>query len=244
VITINAEMKLGDLTGAIQRQAQAAMRNAVQFTAHEVRVGLREEAKLVFDKPTPFTLSRTTVVSGDGGLAATVRLLDSGKYLNPQIVGGSRPWKRFEFLLGRAGVLPQGMYAIPTRYARMDAFGNMSRGQIVQILAWFSANGANSRRQNMTDANRAKRAAGTRRQAGYEYIAIQRKEGGFTPGVYEINHFAAGTAIRPVLIFVRTPMYRQRWDFSGVGKRVALEKFGKNFARALKNSMEGWRPVA
>ena len=244
MIAIKAEMKLGDLTGAIQRQAQSAMRSAVQFTAHEVRVGLRTEAQAVFDKPTPYTLSRTTVVSGNNGLTATVRLQDSGRYLNPQIRGGSRPWKRFEFLLGRVGVLPQGMYAIPTRFARMDAYGNMSRGQIVQILAWFSANGANSRRQNMTDATRAKRTAGTRRQAGYEYIAIQRKEGGFTPGVYELNHFTAGTAIRPVLIFVRTPFYRPRWDFNGVGKRIALEKFGKNFSRALKNNLEGWKPIA
>ena len=48
MIAVKAETKLGDIAGSIQRQAQAAMRNAVQFTAHEVRVGLRAEAERVF----------------------------------------------------------------------------------------------------------------------------------------------------------------------------------------------------
>ena len=71
--------------------------------------------------------------------------LPPGKPLLSEVRGGARRAKRSEVLLQRAGVLPAGWLTVPGRGARLDAYGNLQRGQLLQILAFFRTYGAATR---------------------------------------------------------------------------------------------------
>ena len=119
----------------------------------------------VFDRSTAWTLN-SLYVKGATKQSLTARVWfkdydDPRHYLLPQVYGGSRPQKRLEVLLTRLGVMRADERAVPAAGARLDAYGNMGRGQVQQIisqlkgfyLAGASQNASNSKR------SRAKRAA-------------------------------------------------------------------------------------
>jgi hypothetical protein len=198
-----------------------------------------------FDRPTPYTMNSLFVdqakperlwgrvwVKDDAGKGTPAT-----KYLLPNVEGGDRGMKRFERALYLAGILPNGMYAVPGKGARLDAYGNMSRGQIVQILSWFAAFGEQGYRSNMTDKGRLRLAQGTAKRPvrGIEYFVVRSQSGGLkTPGVYQKRRFGFGDEIRPVLIFVDgAPNYERRFDWYGVGQRIVREEFGPEMRRSL-----------
>ncbi len=207
---------------------------ALTRTAVEVRKGLQAEMRRVFDRPTRFTLNSLFVKGANArDLTAVVWLkrrdvFGGPHYLEPQIFGGTRPLKPFEKRLQRAGLLPPGMYAVPGEGARLDSYGNMSRGQIVQILsqlrtfteAGFDPHPTASRRSkhNMAKAGR---------------FFVGRPGGGkLPPGVWQ----RLPSKIVPVLIFVRAPRYAQRFRFYEVAERIGRQQFPLQFERAAREA--------
>lgn len=213
--------------------AKALTRTAMDVKAEEVN-----EMRRVFDRPTKYTLGGVYMrgASVDKGRDyAEVWLKDFGgkggaaaQYLSPQIFGGARKLKRFEGALKRAGILPAGMFAVPGRDADMDANGNMSRAQIVQILSYFK--GLRDSTQWMSDKRRATLARDGRRKGqvrkGFTYFALHKRNGKLPPGVYKRLDYGQGrVVVRPILVFVRQPNYTRRFDFFGVGERVIAARF-------------------
>ncbi|MDF5999583.1 hypothetical protein P4050_14390 [Pseudomonas aeruginosa] len=47
--------------------------------------------------------------------------------------------KASERNLRARGILPAGMFVVPAEGARLDQYGNMSRGQMIQILSGLGA---------------------------------------------------------------------------------------------------------
>jgi hypothetical protein len=223
-----------------QKQVQFATRVALTRTAKKAEPALQREMRDVFRNPTPYTLSSVYVQPATKSrLEATVKLKDdatkatpAAKFLAPQIDGGQRGQKRFERALQAAGVMPTGYRAVPGSGARLDAFGNISRGQIVQILAWFRAFPEMGYKANMTDAGRARLARGTRKRQGLAYF-VGHPGDRLPLGVYHRTGFGFGSAIKPVLLFVRSAMYQQRFDFAYVVKRTVDTEFAGEFSRAL-----------
>lgn len=172
--------------------------------------------------------------------------------LNAQIRGGQRRHKRHEVALQRIGILPSGMYIVTGQAANVDQYGNMSSGQINQILSYFSAFAEQGYRANMTAAARAKRAKGTKRACGFEYFVVRpgdkrtwsRGEGKavgshrMQPGIYQRVFSGFGTAIRPVMIFVSRANYRARLDFYGVAERTAVKAFNNAYPRYLAQMLK------
>lgn len=174
--------------------------------------------------------------------------------LAAQIYGGQRRHKRHEVALQRAGILPAGKYIIPGEAAKLDSYGNMSSGQINQIIAFFGgfAEGGRRTRQNMTAATKAKRAKGTRNSYGFEYFAVDdntfrtwsRGEGKaagrkrMQPGIYMRIHTGFGSAIKPVMIFVNRASYKPRFDFYRVTQSVALREFSRAFPMYLEKLLK------
>jgi hypothetical protein len=161
--------------------------------------------------------------------------------LKAQINAGERRHKRHEVALRRALILPEGMSIVPGDAAILDQFGNMSSGQIVQIIAWFRGfeEGGKGTRANMTDRTRAKlgrdRKSG---QRGIQYFALQKKHGKLLPGIYQRIQTGFGSAVKPVMIFVRAPKYERKLDFYGVANKAALAKFDQSFPRYLKQMLD------
>jgi len=168
------------------------------------------------------------------------------KILDAQITGGPRKHKRHEKALQAAGILPPGMFIVPGGAAELDQYGGMKGSQIVQVLSWFNAMREVGSRSNMTDATREKRRKGTKKTQGFEFFYVapgarrsyqsaNGKQGThkMQPGIYKRMFTSYGTAIRPVMIFVKSPSYKKRLDFYGVAQRKAVETFNRAFPMYL-----------
>ncbi len=231
----------------VQRQVPKAAQRTVNYLANRVREAEVLEMKRAFDRPTRWTLNSTRVRYASqriGRTYAVVWLKDEAvkgtpatKYLTPQIFGGGRGAKRFEKALWNAGVLPRGWVTVPGEGARLDAYGNLHRGQIVQILAWFRAFGEQGFRANTTAAGRRRLQRGTRKRRGFAYFAIRPgQRAPLHPGIWQRVYTGFGTAVRPVLIFVRNPRYRRRYHFFEVADDTVFDHLDDAVAYGMRRA--------
>ena len=216
-----------------EKQLPFALSKAVNDTAKEVKAELVNEMKRVFDRPTNYTLNSVFIKPATKrDLTAIVGFKEWGgkgtpasKYLAPQMFGGNRGLKRSERSLQRAGLLPSGMYWTPGKGARLNSHGNISGGQITQILSVLQASVDTA--QNMTARSRVKN------RKPREYF-VGKPGGGRLPlGVYERR----GRKIKPVLVFVKSPNYKPRFLFFETAEKtvnkVWLQKMGEAIQYAL-----------
>jgi hypothetical protein len=215
-------------------QLPFAIAKAVTDTAILAKKALESEMLYAFDRPTPYTLGSlylspaTKVVP-----VAKVWLKDdagkgtpAAKFLLSEITGGARRFKRFENALAARGLLPAGMFVMPGSAAQLDAYGNMQRGQIVQLL---SALGAAESRAGFL-ANRTKASAKRKGRNLAEYFVGQ--PGGAPLGIWQRVRFGYGSAVKPIAIFTRAPVYQVRYRFQDIAAQVVREEFEGQFASA------------
>lgn len=119
---------------------------ALNRTADTIKAELQWEMNRVFDKPTPWFLNsirpsyatKTKLVSEIGYYWKAKDRSENGdasrSMVEPHVYGGSRHYKAMEVRLFKSGLLPEGWNVVPGGAANLDAFGNMSQGQITQIL--------------------------------------------------------------------------------------------------------------
>lgn len=206
--------------------------SALTWTAIAVRDKLKDEMRRVFDRPTPFTLRSFYVKSARANdLTARVwlkepSLLRPEHYLEPQIFGGARPLKPFERRLRAIGVLTPGWYAVPGQAARLDRFGNMNRGQLVQILSQLKAIGLEGQGYDAQPTSSARSLRNLKR-AGQVFVGRPGNRR-LPPGVYK----RTPGGVQPLLIFVKGVRYQERLDFFGVSERIARREFPLQLAKA------------
>jgi hypothetical protein len=233
--------KLGDVA---RRQIPFASARALTATAKIAQEREIHEMRDVFDRPTPYTLSSTFIKAATKtNLKAEVGLKDfSGKgipavkFLAAQIGGGERRLKRFELALRAAGHLPDDYRVVPASGAQLDAYGNIKPSQIVQILSYFRAFPEAGYKANMTDRRRKRLAKGSKRQQGFTYFIGRPGDRGAL-GVWQRFGFSRGSAIRPVLLFVRSTSYEAIFDFEHVAVTTAQREFPAQFSAALAEAM-------
>jgi hypothetical protein len=210
---------------------------ALTNTAHAVRQAEYDHMRKVFDRPVPFTLNSLYVKAASRGNLTAVVWLKPGanNYLHAQIFGGTRKLKRFEKALqhARGGLgqpMPANMFAVPGTGARLDAYGNISRGQIVQILSAFQS------AQDVAGfaANRTARSVKRRGKKLAQFFIGRPGRGKLPLGIWQRFQFAHGSAIKPVLIFVRSTRYKKLFQFYEVGEETARKTFGGYFEAALR----------
>lgn len=213
---------------------------AITRTAGLVAKAEEAEIRQVFDRPNLLTQKAVIVRSyRRATFEVRVFLRDEvskgtapAKYLLPQIVGGARPLKRFERALQRIGAMPQDMVAVPGRGAKYDAYGNMSKGQIVQILSALRA---------FQDAaqNRPARIKGAKRKRGQkDYFSVfggRDKTSHLKPGVYSRSR--SGAVVLPVLRYVKPGRYRKIFDFVGIGERIIRARAPIELEAALRSEI-------
>jgi hypothetical protein len=239
--------------GEMPRKVEIAAQRALLKTAQAVKDAEQAEMRRVFDRPTRWTLGAIKV-KATSKWALHVGILDpdgyykrAANYLGTQTTGGDRRLKAFEKSLQARDIMPRGWFAVPGECAKLDAYGNMGPGQIRQILSWFDAaeNWAGST-QNMGDAGRDKRRKGTKKSYGWEYFVVtpgarrtfMRKSGktgthAMQPGIYMRIMTGFGTAIRPILIFVKGARYQARFNFDRVAQDIAQATFSAEMDKAL-----------
>ncbi len=202
--------------------------HAINKTLVTVRAKERQEIERVFDRPTRWTLNAFFTVPAKPTYAvAEIRLKDkaaksvpAAAYLAPEVYGGERALKGFERMLQRNGVMPAGTYAMPTKDCPLDAYGNIPRSYIVQLVSYLQAFGE----QGYT-ANRNAKGGRPTKKRFYSVSGLNdRDKRGLPLGIYERR----GGESSMVIAFVSsTPSYTQRFDFFGIAEQTVkrfLEK--------------------
>lgn len=238
------------LVGGIGKQARYAASLTLNTLArHPVPDALRHEMRDSLDRPTPFTLNSLTVTKPAtvADLSAHVGFKEASggsrpasDYLRWQVSGGQRRLKGFEIALRNIGILPAGYYITPGRGAQIDAYGNMSRGQIVAILSYFRAFPEEGRgfKMNATAATRRRMAKGTRSKLGYRYFVGRPGDGRGQLGIYQDVRITTGVReLLPVLIFVQWARYEPRLDLRYAADITVRREAGPTFRAALAQAL-------
>lgn len=198
----------------------------------------------VFDRPTPWVINSLRVIrSTKQNLNAEVGFKDrnsvesSKTMVAPHVYGGSRSHKAMEVRLWVAGLMPQGYYAVPGAGAQRDAFGNMTRGQITQMLNVLGT--YREAGYNKADARTVARLAkGNAKKGQYGFAYWVNPVGGargkhLPPGVYQRVTTPFGSSLKPILLFVQQVEYQQRLPFYEEVGAAFDEHFDREFAEAL-----------
>lgn len=199
-----------------------AASKALNDTAKEVKQEEVREIDRVFDRPTPYVKNSLYVYpSSKTKLVAEVSFKDrQQKIMAPHVYGGTRVMKRSEKLLGE--------YYVPGQGARLNQYGNMSPGQVTQVLSAL---------KKLSDPyqNTSKRSR-SRNKKPRDYFMLRSRRGGLPAGVYEKR--SAGR-VKPIMIFTKSPSYQKRFPFHKVAenvcRRVFLQKFNAAIDYALRN---------
>lgn len=244
--TSRFEARMADL---IREQLPFATAKALTDTAKDAERSGRTAMKQIFDRPTPYTLnSLYTQPATKRRLVAKVLFKsDAGKgtpatkYLGPQAYGGPRRQTGAERALQRAGILPDGYFVVPSKFAPLDSYGNIPARVYVQVLSdlrAFTDVGAKQNRitkREVATRNAFYRAQGSRKRARAKesrFFAVQPGKRG-QPGIYRKIDSGFGRGAVPLLIFVKQPQYSKRLDLDAIVKREVDRSFGYNFDRAL-----------
>jgi len=201
---------------AIPGKAHRACAIALNKVGKIVKEAEIKEMKSVFDNPTRYTLNSLQLTPATkNDLNATVwfkepdRYKDNPHYLLPQVVGGVRHLKGFEqgIALGEL---------VPAMGAKIDRHGNVSMGQIRQILSVLGkAETSAGYMANITTRSRR------RNPRERDYVVIDRRQRGNLPlGIYQRFQTGTGFGAKTKRTFLdRSKSYqkgRRRGRFSSV----------------------------
>jgi hypothetical protein len=231
--------KLGD------ELAPRALADALNHSANQARQALRTEMENIFEpKPTPWVLNSIRVLHAKPSAAPEAALWvqdqAAGKnpftaedYLLPQVEGGERIKRRSEGYLRESGILPAGRFVVPAGGARLDAYGNIQKGHMMQILS-----GLKAMKLSGSDSAASESKRSLRKGNALAFFVLKR---GKTPiGIAERR----GKNVVMVLAFVRQPQYRTRFKFHDVVRRVAEDdgQLEANIDKAIADALNGRLP--
>ena len=215
---------LNDVDDLIKNRIPKMTAIALTETARALKEAGPAKMQEVFDRPTRWTLNSLYYQpASPADLKAFVWFKDEAqkgtpatKFLWPEVHGGARNTKRFEKALQRIGVLPDGMQIVPGAGAQIDNEGNIDRRQITQILSYFRAFSEVGYAANITEKKKASLAKGSKRtgKRGFAYFVGRPGNGKLPLGIYQRFSFGPmGSAIKPVLLFVKGVKYSTRFPF-------------------------------
>jgi hypothetical protein len=245
-------------------QLPFATSKALNDTAKLVRERTVATMRTVFDRPTPFTLNAFQIhPATKSNLTAKVEFKHERLgYMRTQVEGGTRTLKRSESALKQRGIMRGGQYWVPGKGARLNQYGNISGGQIVQLLSVLQAGEMSSG----YSANMTAKSAKTNRKPR-DYFAVTKKRGGLLPGIYERQQTGAGfgaktkkslpfgtyqkgrtkgkissvvraRGAKPILIFVDKAGYQKRLPFYDLSQKVVDQNFRSIFQAAAAYAMK------
>lgn len=224
-----------------QRSLARTVRRAANALAYGGRDAIKEDMARKFDRPTPWVLNSVNVIPAtDSDVLAgnAVAVIDwkpgsagsiSGdKILRAQIEGGARRLKRFERVIG----LPANRVAVPGKWAELDAYGNISRGQLTKVLSYLRLFGEQGYRANRSN----RQGRGTRRAEQYFMIPVGAEHATLSPGIYR-NAQELGGAPLLIIAFVRAANYRARFNPAAVARAYVQSNASIIWQQALTRTL-------
>jgi hypothetical protein len=225
--------KMSNLIGS---QMPFAVKKSLNDTARTLLAKNKQDMKLTFDNPVPFTLNAFFIkFAKKYENTVTIRRKDvqAGKhYLEVQGDGGARPRKaienKFKHTVAFAGPLE---YMTPTKNAPRLKNGNVGMGFVNKVL---------SQVQSQTDAAKRmnEQRPRTRKSKAKQYFfpSINHPLGqGKRAGIYERT--SAGNARKVFNFLPYAPTYRPRFHFHDNMNKYAKQVFPKKFRNAMRHAM-------
>lgn len=240
-----------------KQQIPYALRLTANKLAENTKLHMETKEIPSLDRPTRYALNmmRVDYAKSNKNPVATVKVKDTAmitkrgmvgpdQVLGHLFTGGQRRGKGFEGLMQQAGILPKGMYAVPGEGVTLDAHGNIPKGLIVQLLAYFRAFQESGFRANMTTTSRA---AFERRHLRKNYksstsfnfflIRVGDKSR-LHPGIWARVGFGAfGKAIKPILMFVNRATYKQYFDLPAIADMIIERDLESVFNQSLNHAI-------
>lgn len=217
----------------------AAVADAINHTAFQARKALTAEMASVFVDPTPWTLKSIQVFQAKPKtLEAAIWINDyrasknnaPDQWLKAEVFGGARGEKRLEKALRARYILPAGKFVVPAKGARLDAYGNISRGHVMQILSGLRAAEMYSGYQaNATDSKRSL-------AKGHAKAFFVIRRGKVPIGIAERRGKGKDKMVM-VLAFVDQPAYARRLQFEDIVHRVADRELLTNLDLAIAKAL-------
>ena len=205
----------------VQEQSRFASAQALDRTAAGVKDDITAALPRVFKSVVPFTsralyVSRATKSSLTAAVAAKPK---QAAYLYREIVGGPRD-PAIEKLF--AGVLPAGMFIVPTEFSKVTSQGKVS-------LAWA--------RKLVTELVGSTSLVKKRRRVATPIPFIVVGDSKLHPGIW----ITQGAKTVPLLLFVKQPRYAKRFSFYELARESAQRRFPDEFRKALREAMASAR---
>lgn len=243
-------------------QIPYAMMTALNTTAFKVRGALQQEMQTVLDRPTPWLLRQvavakatkqnlTAIVGTPEGIkdqygrnAGFSRVTSSGVYeriISPHVDGGPRRLRSSEHRLQKAGILPQGWYAVAAPDAPLDSYGNLPASWWVMILSWLNALGDSSQGSIQNRVDKVSKRKNKLERAGLSVFAAipgRAKTRHLHPGIYVRQAKNGLRAMQAAILFVNRVTYRQRLDWYGVAERTVREELPDAMAKAVQRAID------
>lgn len=205
---------------------------ALNWTADDVLKAVQGRMRVAFDRPTRWTLGAFHVWRATKATRVAVvqerPSVGRRHYLKVQEAGGARPQTALEKLVAMKVVSSQILTAvIPASGARIDAYGNWSRGERNQALSEIRAQRDSAANATAVSIARARR----RGRASY----FTPKNGGLSPGIWKRT--SAGTLSKVAHFVDRSPVYRPAFEFEGTAARAYRERLAPNLQRAFERAL-------
>jgi hypothetical protein len=230
-IRSNVAQRMRELTNLEKQFAPIATAKALTFTAETVISVQRWKMTRVFSNPVNWTLNSlylkpATVRDPEASVYFkdfAPKGVPAGKYLYPQIHGGTRATKSTErklypFMAGYR-------FAMPGAGAKLDAHGNMKGSDLVRILSQVNALGGGA---NISPATKKRN-----KRRGIDSYFIPRPGSNLRLGVYK----RTGRGVMPVLVFTSSATYKPRYPFYELGLATAKAQFPQHFDRQILREM-------
>lgn len=212
-------------------------------SAEKIKPILQAETSRVFDRPTPLIQNGMRIITDKsefavalgwkdvysaGSMATAIRhrgriYRDAvSQALIPNIEGVERQPKSFESWLRRSGIIAPDEWAIPTREAPLDGYGNVRGSMISKMLADLGAYGIVAGAPGTTKADKVEFYIGT--------------IGGRGKFIFRTNK--GRSRLRAYFIIVRgTPHYKPVFDFYGIAKREFSSRWEDEFNAVFEREL-------
>ena len=218
---------------------ERAVTYAAIDTATQMKATLDNHVERKFDRPTPYIAKRGLKVKyprgkmGNGADKAGVYYEFFGRsgmspesVMKPHVFGGPRRKKASERRLGEL-VGDSSIWAIMGDSAPRNQYGNIPGARYSQMLSGFGLIETARSSRGSGERNRSKAATSS------NYF-LKRK-----PGYYLIMERRGKSAPKPMLLLTRrTPNYKKRYDFFGVGRTRGQQAFNYHFPRKLLRELK------
>jgi len=225
-----------------RQQMPFALAQSLTRTVTAARAKVQQVMPQVFDRPTTSTIQGVRFRPARKDRleeGAAVFILDEGngkslspnKWLISEVDGGRRADKRLEVALKMKGLMPKDAQTAASKFAPLDAYGNLRGSFVVQLMSILNLLGETGYAANRTARSKAKK------KNPIEYF-IGRPEKRGRVGVWQRIDTAFGSAIRPILYFIKPPSYRKRLPFYAIVDEVAQARGLKELRQSLDDALK------